>query len=236
MTTATRAPAWMEGGTRLLLEAVDQLSDDELDGPTALTGWTRRHLIAHVGYNAQALRRLASWALTGQRSPMYASAEQRAGEIAEGAAWEAERLRAFVAQTATALSDDLAALEDEAWQREVVTAQGRTVPATEIPWMRTREVAVHAVDLEAGLSFDDLPVDLCAALVADVAALRSRRGDGPALTLTTPDGEVWHVAGDRAPEAVRADPRALARWLTGRGPAGLLTTDGRPVPALGPWI
>ena len=30
---------------------------------------------------------------------------------------------------------------------EVVTAQGRTVPATEIPWLRAREVYVHVVDL-----------------------------------------------------------------------------------------
>lgn len=236
MTTATRAPAWMQDGTRLLLAAVDELSDDELDGPTALAGWTRRHLLAHVGYNAQALRRLTSWARTGERSPMYASAEQRAAEIADGATWDAARLRAFVHDTARALADDLAALDDDAWQREVVTAQGRTVPATEIVWMRTREVAVHAVDLDTGLSFDDLPADLCAALVADVAALRSTRADGPALALTSISGDAWQVAGGGDPTRVRAEACALARWLTGRGAEGLRTAEGRPVPALGPWI
>jgi 2-keto-4-pentenoate hydratase/2-oxohepta-3-ene-1,7-dioic acid hydratase in catechol pathway len=46
------------------------LSDEDLDLATALGGWTRQHLLAHVGYNAQALRRLASWARTGKRSPM----------------------------------------------------------------------------------------------------------------------------------------------------------------------
>lgn len=236
MTTATRAPAWMKDGTRLLLETVDRLSDDELDGPTALAGWTRRHLLAHVGSNAQALRRLAAWARTGERSPMYASPEQRAAEIAEGAALDGPRLRAFVTETAAALADDLAALDDDAWRFEVVTAQGRTVPATEIPWMRTREVAVHAVDLGAGVAFDDLPPDVCDALVADVAALRSRRDDGPALALTSPAGDAWQVTGRGEPVEVRAASPVLARWLTGRGAGGLLTVDGGPVPALGPWL
>lgn len=236
MTTATGASVWMEHGTRLLLAGVDALSDAELDEPTALAGWSRRHLLAHVGYNAQALRRLASWARTGERTPMYASKEQRGSEIAEGATWDGTRLRAFVVETAQALADDLAALGAEAWQREVVTAQGRTVPATEITWMRTREVAVHAVDLDAGLSFGDLPADLCAALVGDVAALRSKHADGPALTLTSTGGNVWHVTGAGEPVEVRAEACVLARWLTGRGAHDLVTAEGRPVPALAPWI
>lgn len=236
MTTAARAPAWMEEGTRLLLGATDCLPDDELEGASALPGWTRRHVLAHVGYNAQALRRLALWARTGERSPMYASADQRSSEIAEAAAWPAARLRAFVVETAQALAADLGALDEQAWQREVVTAQGRTVPATEITWMRSREVAVHSVDLEAGVSFEDLPADFCAALVGDAAALRSKRGDGPTLALTSRDGHAWQVAGHGDPAVVCAPPCALARWLTGRGDDGLLTTEGRPVPVLGPWL
>jgi maleylpyruvate isomerase len=236
VTTALRAPAWREEGTRLLLGAVDRLSASELDAPTALPGWTRRHLVAHVGYNAHALCRLASWARTGEPSPMYASPEQRAAEIAAGAKWEAGLLRDFARASALALSDELASLDDEDWLREVVTAQGRTVRATEIPWMRTREVAVHAVDLETGLSFDDLPVDLCAALVADVSALRSKRGDGPALLLTSATGEAWHIHGHHPTQSVLGDPHSLARWLTGRGSEGLTTEDGRALPALGPWL
>jgi maleylpyruvate isomerase len=73
----------------------------------------------------------------------------------------------------------------------VVTAQGRTVPATEIPWMRAREVCVHAVDLGAGITFGDLPADFTAALLADVVRKRAGAGEGP----------------------------ELAAWLTGRVPA-----------------
>lgn len=41
-------------------------------------------------------------------------------------------------------------LPDANWTHEVRTAQGRTVPASETVWMRTREVWVHAVDLDNG--------------------------------------------------------------------------------------
>lgn len=235
MTDAAQAREWMQQGTQLLLSAVSRLSDDDLGRPTDLPGWTRAHLLAHVGFNAEALRRLASWARTGERNPMYASAEQRAAEIADGATWQAGRLRTFVEGTAEALAADLDALSDADWRREVVTAQGRTVPAAEIPWLRARDVAVHAVDLDAGVQFADLPEDLCVALVSDIAALRSSRGDGPALDLSS-QGRSWSVGGTGEATSVDAPACDLARWLTGRGSDGLMDAAGRPVPELGAWI
>jgi maleylpyruvate isomerase len=47
--------------------------------------------------------------------------------------------------------------------------------------MRAREVAVHAVDLNAGVAFDDLPGDLNAALAADALKKRSAGGDAAVL-------------------------------------------------------
>ena len=37
---------------------------------------------------------------------------------------------------------------EAAWSAEVKTAQGRTVPASETLWIRTREVWIYAVDLD----------------------------------------------------------------------------------------
>jgi uncharacterized protein (TIGR03083 family) len=179
---------WMDEGTRLVLATVDGLSDDDFDEPTLLPGWTRRHLVSHLRYNAEALRRLVSWARTGTESRMYASTDQRNAEIEEGSKLPVARLRAALYESANSLAADLDALPESAWHNEVVTAQGRTVPATEIVWMRTREVAVHAVDLAAGVEFEDLPADLVRALIDD--------------TLTS------RLAGEHGP--------ALARWLTGR--------------------
>ena len=46
--------------------------------------------------------------------------------------------------------------------------------AAETPWMRSREVMVHAVDLATGLTFADLPEDFLAALRADITVKRGR--------------------------------------------------------------
>jgi maleylpyruvate isomerase len=175
------ARGWLDQHTKLFLSALDRLSDPELEATTNLPGWTRRHLVAHVHYNAEALRRLVSWAATGNESAMYASPEQRSEEIEQGAALPAATLRRLVGQSAEALARDLDGLNEKGWAAEIVTAQGRRLPATEIPWLRCREVAIHAVDLDAGIGFDDLAPDLTEMLLADVVARRASQGDGAAL-------------------------------------------------------
>ena len=180
------ATSWMRTGAAVFFKTLDGLSDAQLDEPTGLPGWSGRTVLAHVHYNAEALRRLTTWARTGTPTPMYADRAQRGAEIASGAEMPAGELRSLVRSSQDQLEADLAELADEQWRREVVTIQGRTIPATEIPWLRAREVCVHAVDL--GASFEDLPDDFNAALVAEVAAKRA--------------------AGDEA--------AVLAAWLTGR--------------------
>lgn len=175
------ARKWMDEATALFLDCLDRLSDEDLDAPTSLPGWTRRHVVAHVHYNARALARLVAWAATGTEHPMYASPEQRAAEIETGSSLAPTELRRLVRESANDLAAALDGLAPHGWLAAVVTAQGRIVEATEIPWLRTREVAVHAVDLNAGVRFDDLPPELTAALLTDVVAKRAAAGDGPAL-------------------------------------------------------
>jgi len=172
---------WMTTGTAAFLDVVDRLSDHDLDAATSLPGWSRRHIVAHVHFNARALGRLTSWAATGTEQRMYPSPEQRTAEIENGALLPAGELRRLVRDSAAALATALDALSAEAWRATVVTAQGRSVAATEIPWMRVREVAVHAIDLDAGVGFADLPSELTAALLADVIGRRVAAGEGPAL-------------------------------------------------------
>ncbi|GAA4536876.1 hypothetical protein [Pseudonocardia xishanensis] len=66
--------------------------------------------------------------------------------------------------------------------------------------MRAREVCVHAVDLDGGVTFADLPEPFCAALLDDVARWRGAR-PGPALVLVTPDG-VREIPGEGEPSRV----------------------------------
>ena len=45
-------------GTAFFARKLNELTDAELDGDSLLPGWTRRHVTAHVGYNARAIARL----------------------------------------------------------------------------------------------------------------------------------------------------------------------------------
>ncbi|WP_020673635.1 maleylpyruvate isomerase N-terminal domain-containing protein [Amycolatopsis nigrescens] len=189
---------WLDDGNRRLLDAIDALSDEEFAAPCALPDWTRAHLVAHLHLNAEALSRLVSWARTGNRTPMYSGQDQRNADIEEYSRRPPAELRALVRGSAETLARDFDALPADRWEREVETAQGRAVAATEIPWMRTREVAVHAVDLATGITFDDLPGDLLRALTIDVVNRRFSLGEGPALA-------AW-ITG-------RAGPPDLGPWL-----------------------
>lgn len=163
---------------------------------------------------------------------MYASPEQRDADIAAGARRPAGELRAWLASSADALAGDLATLPEPAWDAQVITAQGITRSAAEIPWMRAREVYVHAVDLACGADFADQPAAFLGALLDDVTARRGAVGTGPALVVSATDtGARWQVAGsrlaDRPPDvgvgvggaARRARPAPLA--VTRRAAAGV---------------
>lgn len=175
------ATDWMRQGTTLFLATLEDMSDDRLDRPCALPGWTGRHLVAHLHFNALGLRRLTAWAATGQEQRMYPSPEHRAAQIEEGATLPAAELRDLVQRSAADLDRDLAVLTDDQWTATVATAQARDIPATDIPWMRTREVFVHAVDLGAGVTFDDIPVDVATALAVDVVRQRGAAGGAAGL-------------------------------------------------------
>jgi maleylpyruvate isomerase len=224
--------AWMADGTEKLLADVAALSDEALTAPTALPGWSRRYLLSHIAANADALRNLAYWARTGEERRMYASSEQREADIAAGSLLPPAELRARLESSALALAADLDALPEQAWDAKVITAQGLSRSASEIPWMRNREVFIHGIDLNAGIRWADLPAGFLAALLDDVTARRSSVGGGPALAVAATDtGHTWEVAGTGAPVPVSAPLADLAAYLTGR-PAPELKS----APVLPAWL
>lgn len=200
MRTLDDALRWAEEGTKLFVDAV------AYDGDSLLPGWTRKRLVAHVAANADALVNLAQWAATGVPTPMYASPEARAAGIERGVAMSEAELDSWLRRSASGLASSLRRLNDAQWAVEVVTAQGRTVPAREVPWLRAREVCVHAVDLGMGVTFADLHEDFLEALATDVVA---KRGEVPAV-----DGPL----------------EQRVAWLTGRSH---VLVDA---PDLGPWL
>ena len=134
------------------------------------------------------------------------------------------------------------ALPSEQWEAEVVTAQGRTVPASETPWMRAREVMVHAVDLGTGVTFDRpaRPTSWwrCATTSSPSAAppRAARRPGRPCAVEATDTPSRWDIAGVGEPVPVDGTLAAVAAYLSGRSADGVRTSGADPVPELPAWL
>ncbi|MFD1210895.1 maleylpyruvate isomerase family mycothiol-dependent enzyme [Arthrobacter sp. GCM10027362] len=222
-------------GTAFFGRKLNELSDEDLSGPSLLPGWTRAHVIAHVGYNARAIARLMEWANTGVETPMYASARARNEEIEYGATLPPAALRHLVEHSAIHLNVEWRDTPPHAWARRVKTAQGRTVPATETVWMRTREVWVHAVDLANGASFADIPAPVLERLLKDIAAAWHARGSDKDLVLKISGAPALTELGDLDapdPEIVSGSLAEITAWAAGRHTRGLTSSrHGEPGPA-----
>ena len=83
MTTRTLDDAlrWASVGTGFCERALTVLTDEDFAGPSALPGWSRAHVAAHLDRNAAALHDLVAWARTRVETPMYASTAQRDADI-----------------------------------------------------------------------------------------------------------------------------------------------------------
>lgn len=229
MRTLTDSLRWARLGTSALDEIVSGtgiFGVTDWDADCALPGWTHRHLGAHLAANADALGNLVRWAATGEATPMYSSPEQRNADIALGSQRPVADIVGWFTASSAALFEAMAALTPDQWQSPVVTAQGRTVPATDIPWMRAREVCIHAVDMGTGFTFADLPDDFLRALIDDVVAKRGAQESRPGITLSA--GEQSWTLGDGAVD-VKAFLPDLAAYLTGR-------TELAQAPTLGAWL
>lgn len=208
-------------GTAYFAQRLAELTDAELDEPTALDGWSRKHLVAHVGYNAAALCRLLDWAATGVETPMYESAEQRGREIEEGSTLTAAALRNLFTHTVARLDEKWRNLPASAWSAEVRTAQGRLVPVSETAWMRTREVWIHAVDLAGGGRFGDFPEVVLDSLLTDIVGMWQKKEQGASLVLAVDGREPTPVLPGEPAVTVAGPLASVVRWAAGRGAVGL---------------
>jgi maleylpyruvate isomerase len=230
-------------GTAFFARKLNELSDAQLDGDSLLPGWTRRHLTAHIGYNARAIARLVEWAATGVETPMYVSTSVRDHEISFGATLSPIALRHLFDHSAVHLNVEWRDLPEDAWHHKVRTIQGREVPASETVWMRTREVWMHAVDLDNGATFTDIPVPVLERLLTDITGAWHTRGTDTGLLIKVTGTEL--TFGDTSaqnPTIITGPLAAVVEWAAGRGHGGVTAngpgvaaTNGA-VPAAPKWI
>jgi maleylpyruvate isomerase len=232
--------AWSERVTGMLTNVVMGLDDVSIKRPSLLTGWSRAHVVTHLARNADALVNLLTWARTGVEHPMYESRADRDADIEEGSHRMAQVLREDLPAACERFSVAVGQLDEIAWRKPVVLANGRQIKACGVPWMRWQEVAVHMVDLDAGIGFDGLPDGHLERLLEMVVLEFSERDDIPPVRLRVQLGDGrqrdWELAGNLlgsdSPNVGGPAPTVLA-WLTGRGDGTGLA--GEP-PSLPAWI
>jgi maleylpyruvate isomerase len=213
-----RELAWARRGTAYFSRKLNELSDDALDARSLIPGWSRRHVIAHVGYNARALARLVEGVRTGIPLRMFDTDHQRLEEIRSGATLPARALRNLFRHSEIHLNVEWRDLGAAHWN--ATAAEGISIRRT--PAMRASVVWLGAVDLGNGGSFLDMPPDLLDALL---------EGARPRLdALGAAMGGLRLEITDRAPEArgertrlaaVTGRAADVARWASGRGSRNL---------------
>lgn len=220
---------------------VNELSAEDFDEPSLLPGWNRRALIAHVGLNARAVRRLVTWAETGVETPMYDSTTQRDDEIDLGSTLNVTAIRNLSEHAAIDLDVAWRDLPEDRWNFEIKTAQGRLVPVSETIWMRTREVWIHAVDINNGGDVADFPALVIDMLLPDLIAVwRRKRSINPVanIVLAPTDRDIRLVLDENGIEDIIYTGTAvdLVRWGIGRGNTGVVDQFGNKAPTAPTWL
>ncbi|MDF2991493.1 MAG: maleylpyruvate isomerase [Microbacterium sp.] len=155
-------------GQAFFSRKVNELRDEEFAAPSLVPGWSRAHVVAHVGYHARAIARLIEATAAGRQVPMYESPGQHANEVDFGATLPVEALRNLVAHAAVHLNVEWRDLPESAWSSAVLLADGSSVPASATAWLRAREVWLRALDLGNGAHLRDLPAEVRGRAASDL--------------------------------------------------------------------
>lgn len=176
----------------VLLDRTAGLTDDQVDRPSLLPGWTVGHVLTHIARNADSVTRRLKGAVRGDVVEAYPGGfEGRAAAIAAGAGRSAAELLDDVRRSCAGMEEAAHAMPDEAWELATVDPTGKEWPASLLPYARWIEVETHHVDLDLGYPPATWPAGL-------VAQWLPR--------------ELERLAG-------RSDPSALLAWVIRRGPA-----------------
>ncbi|MHB1510115.1 MAG: maleylpyruvate isomerase family mycothiol-dependent enzyme [Acidimicrobiales bacterium] len=237
MTNRQDAMEWLEAATSRLEATTDQIGADDLLAASALPGWSRAHVLAHIAGNANGLRSLLLAARSGEALRMYANPNARVADITAGAARPHDVILADVVESARRLRAEARSMPEPAWAATVTFTSGqpsapgqpsaRSFPAGRLLYLRLVEVEVHHVDLAMGYSFSDTPTALSEWLLDDFChrcgGALARGDDGQWTATISDEARSWRCAG--------STPDLLA-WLAGRSAGAGIESDGEGLPRL----
>jgi maleylpyruvate isomerase len=171
--------------------------------PSLLPDWTRGHLLTHVARNADSFVRVLEAARRGEVTTQYeGGGAGRNAEIEAGATRDWDSLVADVRSSAWRL-DEVFASQDR-WDLAMTNSSGESVPHSELPSRRVREVLIHHADLgDEGYTPRDWPSDYVREELRRMEMVYSSRQ--PMGVNGLPDA------------ALQATPLERLCWLLGRG-------------------
>ena len=203
--------------------------------PSALPGWTRGHVVAHLVGNAEGLRHLVTWAATGTETPMYASADARSAEIERRAALPWPELVAEQQRQAGGLGAALRGLTEPVAERDLRLGSGAPANVCDLAAVRIREIEIHRVDLAGDYHASGWSTGFTLRTFSQVTPFfRSRRTVPVQVLRATDTGNCW-VVGEQGPDLVAREADLLA-WLLGRPHDGVSSTTGGPIPEAPSWV
>ncbi|MEA5153164.1 maleylpyruvate isomerase family mycothiol-dependent enzyme [Raineyella sp.] len=209
----------LHDATQELLGATIQVTDDDWAAPSALPGWSRAELAAHIARHADAVRGVVEGALRGEDVALYPSPDARDAGIRAGAG----RGGLAIQEDLDAACGRLEQVFDEVsdWTMPVLFRDSR-VPVAALVVGRLAEVVIHHIDLAIGTGFDDLDPVISAIVLGWAVDRIGHKPGTPALRLLTPDGREWLTPaadGTDGVTTVTGTPQRLLGWLSGRAGA-----------------
>lgn len=151
---------WARRGTAYFARKLNEMADNDLDAPSRVTGWSRRHVVAHVGYHARGLARLAEAARNGVAEEALAEPENQVEDVQFGATLPTHALRYLFHHSEVHLNVEWRDLTDSGWNASVRSLSGELVPIAMTPWLRAREIWLRALDLNNGGTVLDIPAEI----------------------------------------------------------------------------
>lgn len=177
-----------------------------------MRGWTRRHVIADVGYQARTLALVVASARSGLLDPLHGKNEHLT-DVADGATLPDRALRGLFDHAAVHLDTEWRDLTAAQWRATISGPEGADIDVAATPWLRAERLWLRAVDLDNGGSFLDFPPGVLDRLLSE----RARLWKGPAMELRPNDRSTTIAAGGTGGAVVSGRAADIARWITGRG-------------------
>lgn len=192
---AERTGAWLASAAEVFRARMEGISDAALDEPARLPGWTRRHVLGHLHYNALVLGRLARSVVVGAPEPLGPPVDRWQAWRERSQQMPARHLRDLVVWSQEDLEAAFGELDAATRSGRIAEVPGIRVPAEDLPWLRVRELVIHLTDLDGAMDLERLPAGLITRFVVDL--IGSSQSTPEAIQRIAEHGQV-PVAGDAA--------------------------------------